>query len=127
MTHYLLDTAFVIDHLRGDEHATRRLEQMVDQGDLLLTNEVVACEVMVGLRPKDERFGTALLRFLEFVQPGPDAAMLAGRWRAEARHQGQTLSLADALIAAAAHVADATVLTRDMRDFSLTPVRVEAY
>jgi predicted nucleic acid-binding protein len=127
MTRYLLDTAFVIDHLRGDELATRRLARMVAEGDLLLTNEVVACEVMVGLRPSDERFGIALLRFLDFVQPGPDAAMAAGRWRATARQRGETLSLADALIAAAAHAADATVLTRDLRDFALTPVRVEAY
>jgi predicted nucleic acid-binding protein len=37
------------------------------------------------------------------------------------------LSLADALIAAAANNADAIVLTRNVRDFSLTPVRVESY
>jgi predicted nucleic acid-binding protein len=36
------------------------------------------------------------------------------------------LSLADALIAAATED-DAVVLTRNVRDFALTPVRVEAY
>ncbi len=127
MTRYLLDTTFLIDHLRGDEPATRMFTRLVDQGDIMLINEIVACELMVGLRPSDERFGVALLRFLEFVQPGPDAALSAGRWRAEARSEGASLSLADALIAAAAHVADATVLTRNVRDFALTPARVEAY
>jgi predicted nucleic acid-binding protein len=37
------------------------------------------------------------------------------------------LSLEDALIAAAAEAAEATVLTRNVRDFALTPARVETY
>ncbi len=47
---------------------------------------------------------------------------MAGR-RPAAR---QGLSLPDALIAAAAED-DAIVLTRNVRDFALTPVRVETY
>jgi len=35
--------------------------------------------------------------------------------------------LADALIASAAVAIDAAVLTRNVRDFALTPVRVETY
>jgi predicted nucleic acid-binding protein len=35
--------------------------------------------------------------------------------------------LADALIAAAAYVMNAAVLTRNQRDFALTPIRVETY
>ena len=53
--------------------------------------------------------------------------MDAGRWRGEVRRAGRNLSLADALIAAAAEASDAIVLTRNVRDFSLTPVRVETY
>ncbi len=52
---------------------------------------------------------------------------MAGSWREVARSRGRHLSLADALIAAAAHDADAAVLTRNVRDFALTPVRVETY
>jgi predicted nucleic acid-binding protein len=51
----------------------------------------------------------------------------AGRWRAEARRRGRTLSLPDALIAAAAVAMDATVITRNVRDFALTPAVVESY
>jgi predicted nucleic acid-binding protein len=40
---------------------------------------------------------------------------------------GRSLSLADSLIAAAAAATDAAVLTRSVRDFSMTPVRVETY
>jgi predicted nucleic acid-binding protein len=69
----------------------------------------------------------AFLEPVEFVQPGAAIAMTAGRWRAEAHASGRTLSLPDALIAAAADALGATVVTRNVRDFALTPVRVEAY
>jgi predicted nucleic acid-binding protein len=64
---------------------------------------------------------------IECIQPGPEHALLAGHWRAEARVVGRSLSLADALIAAAAESQDAAVLTRNVRDFALTPIRVETY
>ena len=63
---------------------------------------------------------------VEFVQPSAESARLGGAWRQEARTRGATLSLADALIVAAAHP-DAVILTRNARDFALTPARVETY
>ena len=68
-----------------------------------------------------------LLDPLEFVSPSPDQARVAGRWRAAARAKGRALGLADALIAASADALDASVLTRNARDFRLTPVRVVTY
>ena len=124
---YLLDTTFLIDHLRGDGAAVARFERLFADGDEPLVNEVVVCELATGARRAPDPDIVALLEPIEFVQPGPDTALLAGRWRREARARGQTLSLADALIAAAADSADATVLTRNVRDLSLAPVRVEAY
>lgn len=47
--------------------------------------------------------------------------------RAAARQSGKTLALTDALIAATADAVDAVVLTRNVRDLALTPVRVETY
>lgn len=123
----LLDTTFVIDHLRGQPDAVERLRRLVDGGDLLFVNEVVVCEAWASARDPADRDLTVLLRFLEFVQPGPDVAQRAGRWRAEARARGQTLAATDALIAAAAVSLDAAVLTRNVRDFAVTPARVETY
>jgi predicted nucleic acid-binding protein len=40
---------------------------------------------------------------------------------------GRALSVADALIAATSFDSGATVLTRNARDFALTPVAVETY
>jgi predicted nucleic acid-binding protein len=123
----LLDASFLIDHLRGDEGAVRRWADIFRNGDDPFVNEVVVCEVQAGLRPEDRAVLETFLGPVEFVQPGPAAALIAGRWRWEARERGATLSLADALIAAAAQALDCAVLTRNVRDFALTPVAVETY
>ncbi len=124
---YLLDTTFLIDHLRGDPAAVGRFARLFEDGDEPLVNDVVVCELATGARRDPDPDLLALLEPIEFIQPGPDTALLAGKWRREARAKGWTLSLADALIAAAAHAEDAVILTRNVRDLSLAPIRVEAY
>lgn len=123
----LIDSSFVIDHLAGDPAAQARWDRVFATGEQLFVTEVVVCEVRAGLRERDEDLLAAFLRPIEFVQPGPDTAMQAGRWRYDAHRQGRRLGLADGLIAAAAASLNAAVLTRNVRDFALTPVRVETY
>jgi predicted nucleic acid-binding protein len=123
----LLDSTFLIDHLRGEEAAVDRLATIFENGDEPIVTEIVVCEVRAGLLPDAERHLVALLEPMEFVQPDPGTAMRAGRWRAELRATGRTLSLADSLIAAAADSMGATVLTRNVRDFSMTPVPIVRY
>lgn len=123
----MLDTTFVIDHLRGDPAAVRLFAQLAEGGDPLFICDVVVCEAWAGAHRTDDPGMDAFLRYLEFIQPGPGAARLAGIWRARARAQGRSLSAADALIASAANAVDAAVLTRNVGDFALTPVRVETY
>jgi tRNA(fMet)-specific endonuclease VapC len=124
---YLLDTSFLIDAMRGDPPAIARLELLWSDADSMYVNEVVVCELFSGLREPDVERGRALLRPIEFVQPGPEAAVDAGGWRREAAARGRALSVPDALIAATAVSLDAAVLTRNVRDFALTTVRVETY
>jgi hypothetical protein len=123
----LFDSAFVIDYLKDDPGAVLRRADVFRRGDEPVINEIVVCEVRAGLRAPQIAPFEAFLEPIEFLQPGPDHALLAGRWRAEARAVGRSLSLADALIAAAAEAADAAVLTRNVRDFALTPIRIETY
>jgi predicted nucleic acid-binding protein len=122
-----LDTTFVIDYLRGLPEALERFARLIEDGVDIYLNEIVACETRTGLRDRDVPILDAFLRPIEFVQPGPDIAVRAGSWRAAARAQGRQLSLPDALIASTAAALDAAVLTRNIRDFSLTPVRIETY
>lgn len=123
----LLDSAFVIDVLAGVREATGRQRTIFESGDEPYVNEIVVCEVRAGLAADDIVQLETLLRPVEFIQPGPESAMLAGSWRNRARERGRHLSLPDALIAAAADAIGAAVLTRNIKDFALTPVRVETY
>jgi len=123
----ILDSTFVIDHLRGDKGARDRWHRMFEEGDQPVVTEIVVCEVRTGLRAADEPFLDRFLAPTEFVQPGRETAMLAGLWRAEVGASGRTLGLPDALIAAAAFHLRGGVVTRNVRDLALTPVRVETY
>ena len=82
---FLLDTAFLIDHMRGDAGARRRMADLWANATAIYVSEIVVCELMAGLAAADVPSGEALLRPLEFIQPGPESALAAGRWRAEAR------------------------------------------
>lgn len=125
--HLVLDSTFVIDHLRGDPNAIQRLREIFEHGDNPIVTEIVASEVRAGLLPDAESHLAALLEPMEFVQPGLEIAMAAGRWRADLYRRGRTLSLGDSLIGAVAEALGATVLTRNAKDFALMPVAVEVY
>lgn len=124
---YLLDTTFAIDVLRNHGAAVRRFGRMFASGDEPFVNDVVVCELATGARPADDRGLAAFIRAVEFVQPGPEVAEVAGRWRGQARRRGVTISVPDALIAATADALGATLITRNARDFELMPVPVEGY
>lgn len=127
MARYLIDTTFVVDYLRALPAAVERFARSMSDGDEVFVNEIVICEAAFGAPTHPDPDLMALLEPLEFIQPGPEHVLLAGQWRAEARGRGRTLSLPDSLVAAAAVALDAIVLTRNERDFALTPVRVESY
>jgi predicted nucleic acid-binding protein len=124
---YFLDTTFAIDYLRGLPAAERRFARMFEEGDEPYVNEVVLCELAVGIAAVPDRPFVGFTRAISFVQPAAEMAIQAGAWRRDAKRQGRTLDLADALIAAAAQALGAPVLTRNRRDFALTPVAIEEY
>jgi predicted nucleic acid-binding protein len=124
---YLLDTTFAIDYLRGNRDATERFERFFSEGDEPYVNDVVLCELAVGMGDPDDPDLVAFTRAVSFVQPSPTFAVLAGTWRRAARARRLTLDLADALIAAAADGLGARLVTRNVRDFALTPVPIETY
>lgn len=124
---YLLDTTFAIDFLRNQAAALDRLERLFSNADEAFVSDIVVCELATGARASDEPGLAAFIRAVEFVQPGPEVAELAGRWRGQARRRGLTISVPDALIAATADALGATLITGNVRDFELLPVPVEGY
>ena len=51
----MLDASFLIDHLKGDEGAVQRFDQLFNDGDEPFVSFVAVCEVDTGLAPADAR------------------------------------------------------------------------
>ncbi len=122
---YLLDSTVLIDHGRGRPSVVALLESLFSAPNELYTCDVIVTEALSG-GPDDERqVIQALVRVLEYVSTAPGAAV----WAADARRAGRanTRSLANALIGGVAWSLEATVVTRNARDFEKLGVPVLAY
>jgi predicted nucleic acid-binding protein len=127
VTDYLLDSTVIIDFINDVEGAGDLVERLFATGGALLTCDVVTCEALSSGSEEERRAAARLLDALDYVATDPDAA----RWAAEARHSGRARGawryLGDALIAGVARRNDATVVTRNPRDFERQGIPVLAY
>jgi predicted nucleic acid-binding protein len=122
---YLLDTTLLIDHARGRPGSAELLESLFSEPNDLYTCDVVVTEALSGGSDEERRVIQALIRVLEYVSTHPDAAV----WAADSRRGKRTSprSLADSLIGAVAWSLDATVVTRNPKDFERLGVAVLGY
>ncbi|MDX1393099.1 MAG: type II toxin-antitoxin system VapC family toxin [Gemmatimonadota bacterium] len=134
MTH--LDTSYLVDLLREAARgvkgpATARLESLADEE--LGVSVHVLCELHAGAElsraPEVERARVeSLSRPLAHSYPDEQFPAEYGRQLAELRRRGETISTMDLLIATAALVDGAALVTRNARDFERVPgLRVLAY
>ena len=124
---YLLDSTVLIDHANRDAAALRMIRGLVEDGHDLYTCDVVTCEALSKGASDDLLHLESLLDALEFVATSPGAARRAGAARRERHAAGGKRALGDALIAGIAVELDATVVTRNGRDFKRQGIPVLAY
>lgn len=123
---YLLDTTVLIDHSRGKTSAVELVRRLFSEPNDLLTCDAVVAEALSS-GPDDEIVTLgALIEALEYVATHPDAARWAGASRRRLR-QTSPRRLGDAIVAGVAWFNDATVVTRNPRDFELQGVRALGY
>ena len=115
---YLLDTPVLLDHLRGHLAATGLLRRLLDEDGELLTCEVVVAEIAIVISDELDDLIGGLLDSFRYVEIDRETARVAGALRRKARTEGRALSLADALIAAAADREGATIVTRGRADLA---------
>jgi predicted nucleic acid-binding protein len=124
---YLLDTTVLLDFANGRDGAIGLVDRLFEEGEILFTCEVITCEALSGGGALERRVIRGVLDALEYVALAPGGA----RWAGDARRSGRSApgarSLADALIAATAWSLDATLVTRNPRDFERQGVRVLRY
>jgi tRNA(fMet)-specific endonuclease VapC len=124
-----LDTSFAVDLLRETRRrkpgpASALLETLKEE-DLWLSVHVV-CELFAGAelsrRPEEER--KRILNFCAGVQiayPATAFAPTYGHLLASLQRSGATVGTMDLLIATAAIVDDASLVTRNVKEFSRVP------
>ena len=129
---YLLDTNIWIAYLKGKDAPLR--DRMTGMGveEILLCSPVKA-ELLYGAR-RSERVQENLARLAPFFARFPScpfddrAAEQYGLVRALLEQQGQPIGGVDLLISGIALAADATVVTRNDREFRRVPgLRVEVW
>jgi predicted nucleic acid-binding protein len=125
-----LDTSFLVDLLRG-----RRRGDPGPAGDLLANrigdeelaiSVYVACELHAGAElarePRRERKAVEkLCSGLRLVTPGDRFAPTYGKLLAQLRRTGTSVSQMDLLIATAALLDEAALVTRNRRHFEVVP------
>jgi predicted nucleic acid-binding protein len=112
----LLDTAIAIDHLRGYRTAVDLLRRLIDEDDAILSSEVVRFELLAGVRDEERDALEELCSVLAWIPVDEPVSRIAGLMarRYRASHSG-----IDYLIAASAIVADADLLTTNVRRYPM--------
>ena len=119
MPNFLADTSFLIDIINDRNVRREFLRELLQPGDTIGCCTVNWIEIYTGMRPGEERVTEAFLGKFRYYDVTRQIAVRAGRLRHEWRRQGQTLSLADATIAAVAIHLSLVLLTDNRRHFPM--------
>jgi predicted nucleic acid-binding protein len=119
---YLLDTDVIIQWLRGDEDVTAWIAERDAAGDYLACTPVTVAELYSGLKPREEVVIASVLRVLHCADIDTKIGHKAGRYRQRFGASHGT-EVADALIAATAHVQGFTLCTRNLRHYPMRDLK----
>ena len=125
---YLLDTTVIVDHAHGHVAGVEVVRRLFEETLDIYTCDVVTCEALSRGDELEIAAVNELLQALEYVALSPHGAKQAGDRRRRLVEAGvRRPSTTDALIAALAQSLDATVVTRNVRDFEPYGVPVLGY
>lgn len=122
MPKYLLDTDVIIEWLRHNERIVAWLDRSHTAGDFLACTAVSVAELYAGLRPREEFFIGEILQVLHCVDITERVGHKAGHYR-HTFGASHGVEIADALIAAAAHVHGLTLCTLNLWHYPMRDVK----
>ena len=120
----LLDTTILIDVLRNRLNRRALLIELVERGSTLATTAINIGEVYAGMRPAEEAATEAFLSNLECYPITAAIARRAGSLKSTRAKRGQTLTLADMMVAATALEHKLTLMTDNLKDFPLPELNI---
>lgn len=123
----LLDTSVIVDFLRGRAEAIRLLTDITEKREPVMASELTRFELLAGVREEEE---AALERFftaVEWIPAGEEASRLGGDLARKYRQSHSGIDAVDYLIAATCLLAEADLLTRNVRHFPMFEDLTAAY
>lgn len=123
----LLDTTVAVDHLRGHPLAASLLKQLLNDGETLVSSEVVRFELLAGVKPDE---ATALEQFFTaFTWVAVDETIVRAAAALARKHRPAFSGIDDAdyMIAATSLLLDAPLLTTNVRHFPMLEGLEPAY
>jgi predicted nucleic acid-binding protein len=120
----LLDTSVLIDILRNRNQRRELLFNLLQQYHVPATTVLNIAELYAGMRPGEAPGTEKLLGGLVCLGINERAARMGGEFKNFWSKRGETLSLADSVIAAVAVVENCTLLTDNRKDFPMQDVQL---
>ena len=122
MAKYLLDSDVIIEWLRNTESVVAWIETRDAAGDYLACTPISIAEIYAGMREREQFVVADLLRVLHCVDVTERVGHKAGHYRRTfGRSHG--VEIADALIAAAAHIHGLTLCSRNLRHYPMRDLK----
>ena len=115
----LLDTSVLIDALRHRHERRELLANLARAGHILTTSALNVAEVYAGMRSSEETETEGFLGALECYELTRSAGRLAGSLKSQWAGKGQTLALADTIVAAIALEQGCILMTDNRKDFPM--------
>lgn len=122
MPKYLLDSDVLIEWLRGTERVVAWVEECDRGGDFLGWTPISIAEIYANLRPREEIVVGELMEVLHCVEIDQKVGRKAGLYRA-AFGRSHGVEIADALIAAAAHIYGLTLCSRNLKHYPMRDLK----
>lgn len=119
MATFLLDTSVIIDAIHGKRRRNELLQDLVRRGHLLACCPINVTEVYAGMRSHEEATTSNLLQSLQYFPLTWPIARLAGELKRDHSRKGVTLATADVSIAALALYHRLTLITDNLKDYSM--------
>jgi predicted nucleic acid-binding protein len=123
MAHQLLDSDILIDFLRGRVAAWSLMAHLRAAGEVPLISVVSVAEILAGAQRGEEEAAERLLSVLEKIPVSESIARAAGDFL-HAYQRSHGLELGDAVVAATALTAGATLVTRNLKHYPMPQVEV---
>jgi predicted nucleic acid-binding protein len=115
----LLDTTVLIDVLRARNNRRSLLAELVESGRTLATTAINIAEIYAGMRPNEAHATNIFLATLVCYPITAEIAYRAGSLKQKWAQKGQTLTLADMMIASVALDHRLTLMTDNRKDFPI--------